>query len=137
MNESIIKLHPRNYLKITGRIIFYLNAQKVSQDDFNSIYRELSGCKTLVVTSYKKNATTERRYSLYVGRYVLNFFGSDFLNLQCTSILFGKKATEKKEQLYKTRIFTIIPDGSINIVYGGAIYPEVDDNSWKMDETIY
>lgn len=137
MSESVIKLHPRNYKKITGRIVFYLNSQKVSQSDFNNILREISGCKTLIVTSYKKNATFERRYSLYVGRYVLNFLGSDYLNLQCTSILFGKKALEKKDQLYKTRIFTIIPSGSIHIVYGGAIYPEVDDNSWKMDESTY
>lgn len=67
----------------------------------------------------------------------MNFFGSDFLNLQCTSVLYGKKAAEKKDQLFKTRIFTIIPDGSVHIVYGGAIYPEVDDNSWKMNESIY
>lgn len=137
MSESIIKLHPRNYKKISGRIIFFLNAQKVSQENFNNILKELRGCKTFVVTSYKKNNTSERRYSLYVGKYVLNFFGSDFLNLQCTSVLYGKKAAEKKDQLYKTRIFTIIPDGSVHIVYGGAIYPEVDDNSWKMNESIY
>lgn len=137
MSESVIKLHPRNYKKISGRIIFFLNAQKVSQENFNNILKELRGCKTFVVTSYKKNNTSERRYSLYVGKYVLNFFGSDFLNLQCTSVLYGKKAAEKKDQLFKTRIFTIIPDGSVHIVYGGAIYPEVDDNSWKMNESIY
>lgn len=137
MNESVIKLHPRNYKKVSGRVVFYLNAQKVSQDNFNNILKELTGCKTFVVTSYKKNTTSERRYSLYVGKYVLNFFGSDYLNLQCTSVLYGKKAAEKKDQLYKTKIFTIIPDGSIHIVYGRDIYPEVDDNSWKMDADIY
>lgn len=137
MSESVIKLHPRNYKKISGRIIFFFNAQKVSKDNFNNILKELSGCKTFVVTSYKKNNTSERRYSLYVGKYVLNFLGSDYLNLQCTSVLYGKKAAEKKEQLYKTRIFTIIPDGSVHIVYDGAIYPEVDDNSWKMNESTY
>ncbi len=137
MNEEVVKLHPRNYKKISGRLIFYLNAQKVSWDDFDNILRELRGCKTFVVTSYKKNASSERRYSLYVGRYVLNFFGSDYLNLQCTSVLYGKKAAEKKDQLYKTRIFTIIPAGSVHIVYGGDIYPEVDDNSWKMNENVY
>lgn len=137
MSEAVIKLHPRNYKKISGRIIFFLNAQKVSKENFNNILKELSGCKTFVVTSYKKNSTSERRYSLYVGKYVLNFMGSDFLNLQCTSVLYGKKAAEKKDQLYKTRIFIIIPAGSVHIVYDGAIYPEVDDNSWKMNEAIY
>lgn len=137
MSESVIKLHPRNYKKVFGRIIFFINAQKVSEANFNNILKELCGCKTFVITSYKKNNTSERRYSLYVGKYVLNFFGSDFLNLQCTSVLYGKKAAEKKDQLYKTRIFTIIPEGSVHIVYGGAIHPEVDDNSWKMSESIY
>lgn len=137
MSESVVKLHPRNYKKISGRIIFFLNAQKVSKDNFNNILKELSGCKTFVITSYKKNNTSERRYSLYVGKYVLNFLGSDYLNLQCTSVLYGKKAAEKKNQLYKTRIFTIIPADSVHIVYGGAIHPEVDDDSWKMDESVY
>lgn len=54
MSESVVKLHPRNYKKISGRIIFFLNAQKVSKDNFNNILKELSGCKTFVITSYKK-----------------------------------------------------------------------------------
>lgn len=137
MSESVIKLHPRNYKKICGRIIFYFSVQKISEENFNNIIREISGYKTFIVTSYKKNNTSERRYSLYVGKYVLNFLGSDFLNLQCTSVLYGKKAAEKKDQLYKTKIFTIIPDGSIHGVYAGGIYPKVDDNSWKMSESIY
>ena len=62
MNESVIKLHPRNYKKISGRIIFFINAQKVSEGNFNNILKELRGCKTFVVTSYKKNNTSERRY---------------------------------------------------------------------------
>lgn len=137
MNEAIIKIHPRNYKQVSGRIIFYLNERKVSEDACNNILKELRAYKNFVVTSYKKNSTSERRYSLYVDKYVLNFCGSDFQNLHCTSVLYGKKAKEQKDQLYKTRIFNIIPAGSVHVVYDGAIRPEVDDNSWRMDEDIY
>ena len=100
MND-FIKLHPKNYKEVSDKIIFYINEQKVSQNNFESIFKELRASKTLVVTSYKKNASSERRYSVYVGHYVLNFFGSDYLNLQCTSVLYGKKAVEKKDNLYR------------------------------------
>ncbi|MGN0424009.1 MAG: AAA domain-containing protein [Acetatifactor sp.] len=137
MNDAVIKLHPKNYKEILSGIIFYINEQKVSQEMYDAIFRELQNAKTLVVTSYKKNASSERRYSLYVGHYVLNFFGSEYTNLQCTSILFGKKAAEKKESLYKTKIFTIIPSGGVYVIYNGEIHPEVADNSWKMDMDVY
>ena len=90
MND-FIKLHPKNYKEVSDKVIFYINEQKVSQNNFESIFKELRASKTLVVTSYKKNASSERRYSVYVGHYVLNFFGSDYLNLQCTSVLYGKE----------------------------------------------
>jgi signal recognition particle GTPase len=136
MSEEIIKLYPRNYKKVSGKIKIFLKADKVLQDDFNRISEELSECKCLTVTSYKKNAS-ERRYSLYIGRYVLNFLGGDNSNLHCSSVLFGKEAAERKGQLYKTRIFNIIPNGGIYIIYNGEIYPKTVDNSWDMDEATY
>ena len=135
MND-FIKLHPKNYKEVSDKIIFYINEQKVSQNNFESIYKELRASKTLVVTSYKKNASSERRYSVYVGHYVLNFFGSDYLNLQCTSVLYGKKAVEKKDNLYRTKIFTIIPSGGVFVVYNKEIHPSVSDNSWKMEQSV-
>ncbi len=134
--NSTIKLHPKNYKEISSRIIFYINEQKVSQNDFDGILKELRASKTLVITSYKKNSSSERRYSVYVGRYVLNFFGSDYLNLQCTNVFYGKKAAEKKANLYRTKIFTIIPSGGVYVVYNKEIHPKVVDNSWKMDSRI-
>lgn len=135
MND-FIKLHPKNYKEVSDKIIFYINEQKVSQNNFESIFKELRASKTLVVTSYKKNASSERRYSVYVGHYVLNFFGSDYLNLQCTSVLYGKKAVEKKDNLYRTKIFTIIPSGGVFVVYNKEIHPSVSDNSWKMEQSV-
>ena len=134
-----INLHPKNYIKISGRIVFYMNNLRIEKEDVDNIFAELIASKTLVVTSYKKKNTSDRCYSLYVGKYVLNFFGSDNLNFQCTNVLYGKKAAKKKEELYKTRIFTIIPDESIHIIYDGVIRPEVAGvkNSWQMDEEIY
>lgn len=135
MND-FIKLHPKNYKEVSDKVIFYINEQKVSQNNFESIFKELRASKTLVVTSYKKNASSERRYSVYVGHYVLNFFGSDYLNLQCTSVLYGKKAVEKKDNLYRTKIFTIIPSGGVFVVYNKEIHPSVSDNSWKMEQSV-
>lgn len=137
MNDSIIKLHPKNYKEIPNRIIFYMNEQKISENDFKIIFKELRSSKTLVVTSYKKDLAAERRYSLYIGSHVMNFMGCDYQNLQCTSLLCGKRAKEKKEKLYKTRIFTIIPTGGVFVVYNKEIHPEVTDNSWKMDQDVY
>ena len=134
--NNIIKLHPKNYKEISDKVIFYINEQKVPQKNFEGIFKELRASKTLVVTSYKKNSSSERRYSVYVGHYVLNFFGSDYLNLQCTSVLYGKKAAEKKSNLYRTKIFTIIPSGGVYVVYNKEIHPEVSDNSWKMDQDV-
>ena len=135
MND-FIKLHPKNYKEVSDKIIFYINEQKVSQNNFEGIFKELRASKTLVVTSYEKNASSERRYSVYVGHYVLNFFGSDYLNLQCTSVLYGKKAVEKKDNLYRTKIFTIIPSGGVFVVYNKEIHPSVSDNSWKMEQSV-
>ena len=137
MNDAIIKLHPKNYKEISDKIIFYINEQKVSENNFDLIFQKLRSSKTLVVTSYKKDVAAERRYSLYIDQYVINFMGSDYLNLQCTSILSGKKAIEKKNELYRTKIFTVIPSGGVFVVYNKIIHPEVADNSWKMDQDIY
>lgn len=113
MNDAIIKLHPKNYKEISDKIIFYINEQKVSENNFDLIFQKLRSSKTLVVTSYKKDVAAERRYSLYIDQYVINFMGSDYLNLQCTSILSGKKAIEKRMnfigqkflQLYHQAVF--------------------------------
>lgn len=56
MND-FIKLHPKNYKEVSDKVIFYINEQKVSQNNFESIFKELRASKTLVVTSYKKNAS--------------------------------------------------------------------------------
>ena len=120
MND-FIKLHPKNYKEVSDKIIFYINEQKVSQNNFEGIFKELRASK---------------RYSVYVGHYVLNFFGSDYLNLQCTSVLYGKKAVEKKDNLYRTKIFTIIPSGGVFVVYNKEIHPSVSDNSWKMEQSV-
>lgn len=135
--DNLIRLHPKNYKEVSDRIVFYMNEQKVTQENFDDIFCELRSAKTLVVTSYKKNDAAERRYSLYISHYVLNFLGSDYLNLQCTSALHGKKAAQKKEDLYRTKIFTIIPSGGVFVVYNGQIHPEVIDNSWKMEQDVY
>lgn len=134
--NNLIKLHPKNYKEISDKVIFYINEQKVSKTNFEGIFKELRASKTLVVTSYKKNSSSERRYSVYIGHYVLNFFGSEYLNLQCTSVLYEKKAAEKKANLYRTKIFTIIPSGGVYVVYNKEIHPEVSDNSWKMDQNV-
>ena len=137
MNRDTLKLHPKNYKEILMKLVFYIDEQKVSSEDFKGIFEELRNSKTLVVTSYKKNAAAERRYSVYVGRYVLNFIGSDHLNLLCTNVLYGKKAAEKKQNLYKSKIFTIIPSGGVYVVYNKKIHPEEPYNSWKMEQHVF
>ena len=36
MND-FIKLHPKNYKEVSDKVIFYINEQKVSQNNFESI----------------------------------------------------------------------------------------------------
>ena len=39
MND-FIKLHPKNYKEVSDKVIFYINEQKVSQNNFESIVFE-------------------------------------------------------------------------------------------------
>ena len=80
MND-FIKLHPKNYKEVSDKIIFYINEQKVSQNNFEGIFKELRASKTLVVTSYEKNASSERRYSVYVGHY--EYYGAAEPPVRC------------------------------------------------------
>lgn len=73
MND-FIKLHPKNYKEVSDKIIFYINEQKVSQNNFEGIFKELRASKTLVVTSYKKNASSERRIFCICRTLCVEFF---------------------------------------------------------------
>lgn len=61
MNDAIIKLHPKNYKEISDKIIFYINEQKVSENNFDLIFQKLRSSKTLVVTSYKKRCCCRKK----------------------------------------------------------------------------
>ena len=41
MNDAIIKLHPKNYKEISDKILFYINEQKVSENNFDLILQTL------------------------------------------------------------------------------------------------
>jgi len=141
MNNSELRLHPKNYKEVSEGIVFYFadqifinrTKQRLDEEEFASILQELISAKTLVVTSVKKNDAADRWYSLYVGKYVLNFMGSDRCNFQCTSIWFGRAAKEKKDKLYKTKLFTIIPAGNVYAVYDKEIHPKTERTAWDMD----
>lgn len=138
MNIQTIKLHPKNYKEVKGTIVFYLDNRWINEDVFLKMYEELQNAKTLVITSYRKSNETDRKYSLYMGKSVIQFSESTTKNTNFYSsrILTGKKAVEKKDQLYRTKIFTIIPSGGVYTVYNGQIYPQ-SDKSWSMDQDVY
>lgn len=49
---------------------------------------------------------------------------------------YTEKSGRKKDNLYRTKIFTIIPSGGVFVVYNKEIHPSVSDNSWKMEQSV-
>ena len=136
-SESM-KIHPKNYKEFKGRLVFYL-PPKIRNNDADKIFFALQKAKTLVITSHLKSSEHSRWYSLYLGKNVLHFNESTDKNIDfvVTKLLWGLKAEEEKKDLYNEKIFTIIPAGSVHIIYNGAIRPETSDGSWSMDASLY
>ncbi len=137
INKSL-KLRSRDYKEVNERLIFYLSNKVGNRDTFDIIQSELKDKKNLLITStYRKNKNADRRFSLYAGKIVINFTESDKFNFACTKILIGERAIEKKRNLYKNKVFKIIPTGGIYFVYNGQLYPECENTSWSMDTDVY
>lgn len=138
-----MKIHPKNYKEIKGKIIFFLNDRKINGETAEDVYWALQRAKTLVITSYLKSSEHTRRYSLFLGGVVLQFSESREKNANffVSNILKGYKAKERKEDLYNEKIFTIIPAGGvyvINTVEGNRIIrPEGSNGSWSMEPFVY
>ena len=138
-----MKIHPKNYKEVKGKIIFFLNDRKVYGETAEKVYQALQKAKTLIITSYLKSSEHTRRYSLYLGGVVLQFSESREKNANffVSNVLKGYKAKERKEDLYNEKIFTIIPSGGvyvINTVDGNRIIrPEGSDGSWSMEPSLY
>ena len=142
MQNQMIHLHPRNYKEVKGRIVFYFDKNWITQQDFEKVSEEMLKAKTLVITSYRKNEESSRRYTLYVGKNCLQFSESttENINFYSSKVISGKKVVEKKKDLYKTKKFTIIPSGGVYIVYNHQIIPASDsasNKSWSMDQDVY
>ena len=138
-----MKIHPKNYKEVKGRIIFFLNDNRINEKTAEKVYQALQRAKTLVITSYLKSSEHTRRYSLFLGGLVLQFAESKEKNANffVSNVLQGYKAKERKDDLYNEKIFTIIPTGGvyvINTVEGTRIIrPESSDGSWSMEPSIY
>jgi len=138
-----MKIHPKNYKEVRGKIIFFLNDRRVHGETAQEVYEALQRTKTLVITSYLKSSEHTRRYSLFLGRVVLQFSESRDKNANffVSDILRGYKAKERKEDLYNEKIFTIIPAGGVYVIstVGGKriLRPESSDGSWSMEPSLY
>lgn len=138
-NMESMKIHPKNYKEYKGKLVFFLTSGIRSSKEADMIFSALQKAKTLVITSYLKSSEKSRRYSLFLGSIVLYFHESIDKNMDfvVTKCLWGKKAKEEKEDLYQEKIFTIIPAGSVHIIYNKAIRPETPDGSWSMEKSLY
>ena len=138
-----MKIYPKNYKEVNGKIIFFLNDRKVYGETAEKVYQALQKAKTLVITSFLKDSEHTRRYSLFLGGAVLQFSESRDRNANffVSNILKGYRAKERKDELYNEKIFTIIPTGGvyvINTVDGTRILrPEGSDGSWSMEPSLY
>lgn len=125
INNYSIKLHPRNYKELDGRLIFYFREKMVKSEDFEAILHEIRSAKTLVITSFKKNEFSERYYALYIGRYVLYFDRSDNNNFRCTKVLFGKKPLKKKRIYIRQRFLLLFRRGESLPFLTGRCIPKI------------
>ena len=148
MNNQILKLHPRSYREVNGRLIFYLDKRYeyhnngITQEIYEAVLDELLKSKALVVTAYRKSESSQFQYTLYVGQYCMSFSESTTENMDFYSsrILRGKAATRIRQNLYKKKVFTIIPKGGVYVIYNNQMVPASDDifnNDWSMDSDVY
>lgn len=56
-----MKIHPKNYKEVRGKIIFFLNDHKVNGETAEKVYQALRKAKTLVITSYLKSSEDTRK----------------------------------------------------------------------------
>ena len=142
MANEMLRLHPKNYCEVNGRIIFYLDHKYIGNEQMiQSVVEEMQNARTLVITSVRKKQDDGRRYMLFLRSFIIPFTEgkSENFNFYSSKIISGRQVKERKSELYKKKIFTVIPSGEVLVVYKGKLYPVKEDTgtNWSMEEEQY
>lgn len=140
-SNSILKLHPRNYINLPEPIIFFLN-ERNSEEDTRNIMRLLGKAKTLVITGYQKKDESWA-YNLHLGDMSLSMReGADNTGASTYNFSLERSRHENiaKKSLYQRSRFTIIPGSGVHVIHRNVLHTlsgKSENDDWHMTPEIY
>lgn len=139
-----LKLHPKSFKELKDRLIFYVDKKFIDDSGYEAAKKELLHVRDLVVTGTKKSGTDEWKYQLHAGEHCFHIAQSTTknYNFYLSRIISGEAAKKQIKDLYKKRIFTIIPSGGVFLIYNNQMEPVYQDGNtssadWSMDVPVY